>query len=91
MLSFSNKNDQAPPLSFSIAFTRFVALSATKIGIIIKREEEKREKFEVKDEKRLELRKYGFTELREVDNLMSSQRKYKIYLAESQKMRSFAV
>jgi len=36
----------------------FVALSATKIGIIIKREEEKREKFEVKDEKRLELRKY---------------------------------
>ena len=30
----------------------FVALSATKIGIIIKREKEKRENFEVKDEKR---------------------------------------
>ena len=54
MLSFSNKNDQTPPLRLNrLKKAYFVALSATKIGIIIKREEEKREKFEVKDEKRL--------------------------------------
>lgn len=38
----------------------------------------------------MEVRNKGLKELREEDNLMSSQRKHENYLAESQKMYSFA-